>query len=96
MLFRRPLHEVAAWPASDVNLLEHYLAKQPAPEERTEIAVATLCTMYRNAHRADGEPPHEVVKFLPYLDPWSQPIVSASRYSEVDRSLMAAFGMRLQ
>jgi len=73
-------------------MLEHYLARQPAPDERIEIAVATLCAMFRNANRGEGEQPVQVDDFLPYMNPWAPP--KQERYSDVDRSFMAAFGVR--
>lgn len=94
MLFRVPPHEVAAWPASELALIEHYLAAQPAPEERIELAVAQLCAMFANVHRRQGSAAIEVSEFLPYRDPFRA--VDADRYSDVDRSFLAAFGVKLK
>ncbi len=94
MLFRRPLHEVAAWPDLHLTLLEHYLSRQPAPEERIEVAVATLCALFRNRHRSENEQAFEVEQFMPYRNPWAE--APADRYSEVDRSFFAAFGVRVK
>lgn len=94
MLFRRPLREVAGWPAVEIDLLEHYLARQPAPEDRIEIAVATLCSLFVNANRAAGSPAMNPTDFLPYLNPFVT--AQADRYSDVDRSIMAGLGVRLK
>lgn len=83
MLFRRPLREVAAWPAWEVQVLQHYLAKQPAPEERLEVVLANLSAMFFNAHRGPGKQPLSADQFLFYRDPW--PV-----YSDVDKQALAA------
>ena len=90
MLFRRPLHEVWLWPASDLSLIETYLAHQPSPEERIEIAIANLHATYINAHLRKGAPTVKVKALLPYLDPW-RAAEEAARYSELDREFLEAF-----
>lgn len=90
MLFGRPLHEIAAWPAWEVRLLEHYLARQPSPSERIERAIAHLSAIYFNGHRAEGSPARTVADFLPYLDPWPD----LTRYTEVDREILSVLGGR--
>ena len=82
------MREIASWPAQEVRLLETYLDKQPAPEERIEFAVATLCALMFNANRGKDIPPRRIKDYLPYDDPWPMP----GRYSELDREVMDAFG----
>lgn len=76
-------------------MIEHYLSRQPSPEERVEVVVATIATMYRNAHMARGETPAKLTDYLPFLDPdWSErsPKVDLARYDEVDQSILKAMG----
>lgn len=75
-----------AWPAEEVQLLEHYLVKQPAPDERIEIALATLTAIYVNVHMEKGVPQKSARDFLPYLEPWKE--VSSDVDQEVLRALM--------
>lgn len=89
VLFGRPLHEVACWPAEDVRTLDHYLAKQPAPIERVELAVARFTAIYVNAHLAKGATEKETRDFLPYLDPWpTLTSVDQGRYSPLDLEIL--------
>lgn len=70
ILYRRPLSDVLDWPENHVALIAEYMAREPAPDERIEIAVAQLCATYVNAHRKKGAPAHPVVDFLPFRDAW--------------------------
>jgi hypothetical protein len=89
VLFRRRPSEIAAWPASEVRLLEHYLAKQPAPEERVELILARLTSIYINAHLKEGAKPSEPIEHLRFLDPWPEPMdVGVGRYSALDLEIM--------
>lgn len=88
VVYRRPLREIAYWPSWEVRLLDYYLQHQPAPDERVEIAVATLCAMFFNVHRAKEYAPRSMKDYLPFLDPW--PVLG--RYSDLDREVMAALG----
>lgn len=81
MLFRRPVREIASWPAWEVELLEHYLARQPAPEQRIEIALAQLSAMYANRHRDPQKQPKPVepMQFMPFHpDPWDRDAEAAA------------------
>lgn len=74
------------WPAEEVQILEHYLAKQPAAEDRIEVAVASLIAIYVNAHLRDGAAAKSERDFLPYLEPWRE--VTSDVDQEVLRALM--------
>ncbi len=90
MLFRRPLHEVAAWPEVEVRLLEHYLAKQPAPEERIEIALAQLSAHYLNAHTdpALGRPPVQAEDQMPFHRIWEREEEAAAQLEWSRKALL--------
>lgn len=90
VLFGRRPAEVAGWPAWELRLLEHYLAKQPAPIERVEVALAHLAAIYVNAHLKPGAKPAEIPDFLPYLKAFE--VVKKSRYSDTDMSILKALG----
>lgn len=66
--------------------MDVYLQKQPAPEERNEIAMATLCALFFNANRGKGQSPRRLKDYLPFIDPWPMP----GRYSELDREVLEA------
>jgi hypothetical protein len=93
-LYRKPLHEVAQWPAADIGLLESYLARQPAPEERIDIGIAGLRALLVNYLRAPTARTATVRDFLPYFNPWENvaPSANDARYSDLDREVIAAFG----
>lgn len=67
-----------------------YLAYQPAPEERTEIAIASLHATYINAHLKKGASQVKVESLLPFLDPW-RALWESRRYSDIDREMLEAF-----
>lgn len=91
MFFRRPLHEIALWPAAELQLIRAYLAKRPAPEDRIEALIATGQAMWVNSKQARGAEPTSPADFLPFRDPWAANVQpNDSRYSDVDRSLMKA------
>lgn len=91
MLFRRRPSEVASWPAWEVRLLEQYLGKQPAAEDRLELALARLTAIYINCHLREGAKPSETTDYLPYLDPWPMPEdVGTGRYSALDMEILGA------
>jgi hypothetical protein len=90
--FRRPLHEVAEWPAAHVELMQEFLATEPADGDRIEIAIARGIAIYINANRDPKTPAVNPVDFLPYLDPWKAE-EKAGRYSDVDASALRAFGV---
>lgn len=92
MLFRRPVHEVATWPAAEMDLIESFLAREPAPDQRVEIAVARMCELFANAWcRSDG-PRVSVMDFLPFLDAWKPSLLTDPRYSEADREVLRVLG----
>ena len=79
-MYREPLHRVMEWPASHVQLLARYLAKQPSPEERLEYGIAQLSAMYANAHSKPGSARASLSDFLLFANAWSQDL--RGRYSE--------------
>lgn len=96
MVFRRPLHEIALWPAAELQLIRAYLAKRPAAEDRIEALIATGHAMWVNSKQARGTEPTRPADFLPFLDPWAAQITAqASRYSETDQSLLRALGAKV-
>lgn len=46
------------------------MAREPAPDERIEYAVAQLAAMYANAHRGKGKAPHKLSDFMLFRDAW--------------------------
>lgn len=73
------------WPAEEVRILEHYLAAQPAGEDRIEVALARLTAIYVNAHLKEGVQAKSERDFLPYLDPWKE-----SDLGDVDEEVLRA------
>jgi hypothetical protein len=93
VLFRRPLHEVAQWPAAEIRLVQHYLSKKPSVEERIEIGMARMRQLILSRWNKDARVP-DLTELLDYHDPWPDEPTEAmkadeSRYSEVDRSFLA-------
>lgn len=77
-------------------MVEAFLAREPAPEQRVEIAVARLCEMFAAAHRDPKSGARMTVRdFLPYLKAWDEPAVDRSRYSEVDLEVLSTFGVKV-
>lgn len=94
VLFRRPLHEIAHWPAAEIRLLQAYLHKQPSIEERIEVAMALMRQSMAVRWSPTGARVPEITELLPFHDPWpSEPTeamkADESRYSDVDRSFLA-------
>lgn len=88
---------MALWPAWEVDLIETYLDRQPPPEQSASELLAQLCAMYGNVHRAENVPPHKAADFLPPADAFA-PVLSpppSQQYSDVDKSFLAAFGMKI-
>lgn len=77
---------IASWPAWEVRLINAYLQKQPAPEERIEIVLAMLCQLYQNRTRGKEEQPKKVKDYLPFLDPWPQ--TGGTEYTEFELEIM--------
>lgn len=93
MVFRRPLHEIALWPAAELELIQAYLEKRPAGEERIERALAQGQALYTNRHLQEGAVPRTPSDFLLYLDPWAEAVkADSTRYSDVDRAMIKALG----
>jgi hypothetical protein len=88
VIYRRPLHEVKAWPARDLTVLAQYLAERPAPEERIEYAVAYLHADYLNAQRKPGTPARSISDVMLFREP--APDATDDRYNDVDRSIIKA------
>lgn len=86
VLFRRPIHEVARWPDWELSTLDEFLAKEPAPEQRIEIALAQLCLL---VFKGNFKGEKDIKDFLPYLNAW--PSELEGRYSETDMEVIRAF-----
>lgn len=74
------------WPSHDLKLLEHYLAREPAPVERVEVMLAHLTAIFVKAHSSKSVDP-KITDFLLYLKAW--PEEADGRYNEVDRQVLA-------
>jgi len=84
---------VARWPDWERDLVESYLARNPAPEERLEFATAHLSSIYVAAHQGRGATAPKLTDFLLFKDAFNQaPRVEMGRYTETDRSLLEALG----
>lgn len=81
-----PLREVASWPAWELDLLEHYLAREPAPLEKLEIAIAHLTAHFVNASFKVNTQ-KKTADMLLFRKAWSA--VSDDRYNEVDKQVLA-------
>lgn len=81
---QRPILEVMAWPAWEVQILESFLAREPAPLERIEQAVARLTMNYVARHRGADQPAPALADFLPYRDAWA----AAFDQSEFDAMIL--------
>lgn len=77
---------MAAWPVWQLDLIEHYLAREPAPVERLEVAIARLTAIFVNSKQQNGTPPKKVTDYMCYLQAW--PEVVDSRYNETDREVL--------
>ena len=66
--------------------MENYLAREPSPAERLEVAIAHLTAIYVNGHQAKGRPPARISDFLLYRNVW--PDTADGRYSDVDRQVL--------
>jgi hypothetical protein len=92
VLFRRPVREIAAWPAWEVRLLEEFLVKEPAGIERLEILAARFAAQYFNFHSSDASAKYETTDFLHFHHAFRQthPDLKDGRYSELDLEVFAA------
>lgn len=91
MLFRRRPSEVAAWPAWEVRLLEQYLAKQPAAEDRIEIAIARLTALFINTKLGPGSKQAETTDYLSYRDPWAGQEQESTEYETANKGWLRMF-----
>lgn len=90
----RPPSEIARWSADDVDVMQHFLAVEPSPADRVEVAIAQLCSLYVSAHQERGAKPPTIDQFLLFRNAFSVKL-DKSRYSDVDLSLMQALGMKV-
>src|SRR5690606_1614665 len=67
-LFRRPLHEVANWPAWHLDLLDEFRAKEPDLLERIELLLAQMTAFYVQTHKRENTPAAKVTDYLPCFD----------------------------
>lgn len=67
-------------------MVEHYLAREPAPIERVEVALAHLASMYHSAHQKQGAPQKKISDFMLYAKAW--PALIDKRYNEVDMQVL--------
>lgn len=94
VLYRVPLHEIALWPAAEVEVLKAYLDKRPATEDRLEAMIASGQAMWLSSKQKPGTDPPSVSDFLMYPDPWRD-APQANRYSDTDLSLLKALGAKV-
>jgi len=87
VIFRRPLHEVAAWPAADVALLNAYLAHRPPAGERLEAMFATFMASWVASKQARGSTPPKPSEFLTFRGPFP---AGKSIYAEQNRQSLLA------
>lgn len=90
----RPPSEIARWSADDVDVMQHFLAVEPSPVDRVEVAIAQLATLYVSAHQERGAKPPTIDQFLLFRHAF-KPVVQEQRYSDVDLSLMKALGAKV-
>lgn len=93
VIFRQRPSEVARWPDWERELVEHYLARNPAPEERLEFAIAHLSSIYVAAHQRRDATAPKLSDFLLFKDAFqSAPRISMGRYTDTDQSILEALG----
>lgn len=88
VLYRRPLSEVLSWPLSHLRLIGDYLAREPAPEERIEIAIAQLTAIYVNSKIKAGSTAKKVIDFLLFRDAFK----AKPSQQDINNSFLRAFG----
>ena len=84
---RCPVHEVMRWPLWVVRTYAEFLQREPMPEERIELGIAQLASLYLGRHRNPGAAAPSVTDMLLCRDGWQNPI-DESRYSDVDLEIM--------
>lgn len=76
VFFRRPLHEIAAWPAAEIQLISAYMRHRPPTEERIELSIAQGQAMYANRFKKPGDVAAQASDYLTYTKPWPEPVSS--------------------
>ncbi len=89
VLFRRPLHEIATWPAAELQLLRAYLSRRPMVEERIELTIAAGQAAWANARLKDGVAPKSAADFLFFRDDWPEP--EPTDFTRHNRAAIRAF-----
>jgi hypothetical protein len=69
---RVPLADVLSWPDDHVRLQIAFLAIEPAPEERLELAIAQLIALVSNRSRGRGEEACAATDFMPWRAAWKR------------------------
>lgn len=82
------------WSAAEIDAIEQYLAKIPAPDEQATLMLAQLCAMFANVHRDKGRS-YEPMDFMPWAKP-PAPIMSEGDYNEHERKMLTDAGFKLQ
>jgi len=89
--FRRPLHEVALWPAAELELIRTYMVKRPPVEYRVEAAIAIGQAMYANRGKAKGDTLAKPSDFLTYPENWDDTPADTTDYAKANRETLRAF-----
>lgn len=76
-----------AWPLWVVRVYAEFLAREPMPEERTEIGIAQLSAMFGSVHRSPGQAGVRTADYLLFRDAWVDRDADDG-YSDIDRELM--------
>lgn len=86
---RRPLVEVASWPAREVRVLEKFMARESTPEQRLEILVARVACDYFDFNSVRGSPRRDIIPYLPFIKAWEKSVnLADERYSDLDREIL--------
>lgn len=87
------MHEISHWPAWEVGLLEEYLAVQPGPDERIEIALAHFMSIYVNSKLTKDADPVKIEDFLLFRRGWNEDVeMKTERYSALDKEIIGVMG----
>lgn len=92
LLFKTPPHVVLTWPGSTLRLIERYLSKVPAPEERAEYMLAQLTSKLINSKIGKAGSPTRLQDFLLFKDAFTDPEtdgIDGSRYTAEERKSLA-------
>lgn len=87
---RRPLTEIASWPARQVRVMEKFMQRESTPEQRLEILLARVTCDFFDFSSTRGSPRSEMTRYLPFLRAWEQqaPRLTDERYSDLDREIL--------